>query len=89
MILIVFGIVFGDIESDIVAFFSKDIGLDTINLSNSNLDEDNFGNGNPETVNYIRLLAWYNRYKQHKACKKKIDKELMPVAWHPKCAWNR
>ena len=28
-------------------------------------------------------MAWYNRFKQRKVCKKEINKELIPVAWHP------
>ena len=37
------GLVFVDIDSDIVTFFSNDIGLNNINLKNINLDdEDNF-----------------------------------------------
>ena len=27
-------------------------------------------------------MGKYNKYKQHKASKK-IDEELLPVAWHP------
>ena len=35
-------IIFNDIDSDIVTFFSNDIGLNIINLNNVNLDDDNF-----------------------------------------------
>ena len=28
-------------------------------------------------------MAWYSRYKQHKACKNKISKEFMSISWHP------
>ena len=61
-------IVFGDIDSDIVTFFSIDIGLNCMNLNNVNIDDDNFGDYDPETINHFRLMAWYNRYEQHKIC---------------------
>ena len=34
-------------------------------------------------------MGWYNIFKQHKACKKEISKELVLVAWHPIrwCSW--
>ena len=52
-------------------------------LDNINLDDNNFDDCDLET-NHVRLMAWYNRFKQHKACekkkKKKIDEELLPVA---------
>ena len=63
-------IIFDDIESDIVAFFSNNIGLNSINLNNINPDDDDFDNFDPETINHVRLMAWYNRYKQRKAYKK-------------------
>ena len=34
-------------------------------------------------------VIWcYRGYKQRKAQKTKIKKELMPVAWHPDRWWN-
>ena len=33
-------------------------------------------------------MCWYNKYKQRKACKKKINDELLTVAWHPKRRWD-
>ena len=61
-------------------------------LDNINLDDNNFGDCDPETINHVRLMAWYNRFKQHKACekkkKKKIDEELLPVAWYATRVWD-
>ena len=48
-----------------ITFFSNDIGLHSINLNNLNLDDDNFDECHPKTINHIRLMARYNRYKQH------------------------
>ena len=73
-------IVLGGIDSDIVTFFSNDIGLNSVIMNNINLDDDDFGDCDPETINHGRLMAWYNRYKQHKKCKKKIDKKIMSAA---------
>ena len=61
-------IVFSDINSDIVTLFSNDIGFNSINLNN--IDDDSFHNFHPKTINQVRHMTWYNRYKQHKACKK-------------------
>ena len=62
--------VFGDIDSFIVTFFSNDIGLNIINLRNNNLEGDNFDDCDPNNINHVRIMANYNRYKQHRACKK-------------------
>ena len=37
----------------------------------------------PKTINHVRLMASYNRYKEYKTCKKRIDEKLVPVAWYP------
>ena len=64
-------IVFGNIDSDIVTFFSSDIDLNSLNLNNINFDDDNFDDYDLETINHVRLMAWYDRYNQHKVWKKK------------------
>ena len=74
---------FDDKDSDIVTFFSDDLDLNTIDLNNINFDEQD-----PETIINVRLMAWCNRNKQGKACKKEISKELMAVASHPTRWWD-
>ena len=32
---------------------------------------------------HVKRMSWCNRCKQRTACKKKIDKELMPITSHP------
>ena len=32
-------------------------------LKNVNLDDGNLDDCNPETINHVRFMAWYNRYK--------------------------
>ena len=59
------------------------MGLVNLNLNNVNLEDNDFGNGDPDIFLHFRVLVHCSRYK---ACKKEISKELMPVAWHPiKC----
>ena len=48
-------IVFGNIDSVIVTFFSNNIGLHSINLNDINLDDHSFYEYNPKTINQIRL----------------------------------
>ena len=64
--------VFGYIDSDIVTFFSNYIDLISIKLNNNNVDDENLDDCDPETFNHVKLMAWHNRYKQHKAFKKDI-----------------
>ena len=43
------------------------MGINTIGLNNINLDDDNFGNGDSQTILHVRLMAWHDKYKQHKS----------------------
>ena len=45
-----------DIESDIVTFLSDGIGLDTIDLNNINLDDDNFDENYSTDIALLDLL---------------------------------
>ena len=54
---------FDDEESDFGTFFSKDISLNSIIIDNRNLDDDNFNNSNPQTINLVRLMGYYSRFK--------------------------
>ena len=58
-------IVFGDIDFDIVTSFRSDKGLNSISHNNINLDHDNFDDYDPENINHVTPMVWYNRYKQH------------------------
>ena len=64
-------IIFAYIDSDIVTYISDDIGHNSINPNNINFDDDDFSDCGPETINHYSLLAWYVRYKEHKACEKR------------------
>ena len=57
------------------------MGILSVDLNNINLNDANFDDNDPETIVHVRLLAWCNQLKQHKAFKD-ISKKLMSVAWH-------
>ena len=46
-----------DIDSDIVTFFIDGMGLVTIDLNNSSLDDCNFDEDDPETIIQIKRMA--------------------------------
>ena len=54
--------------------------LISVDLNNINLDDANFSEDDPEIIIHVRLRAWCKKFKQCKACKKDISKELMPIA---------
>ena len=80
-------IVFSDLDPGFVTLFSEDIGLNSITIDNINLDDDHFDFCDPKTINHVTLMGKYNKHKQPKASKK-IDEELLPVAWHPERVWD-
>ena len=58
-----------------------DMGFNTGDINNINLDDDDaFDEDEPESINYVTLIAWRNWFKQRKTCKKEISKELVTVA---------
>ena len=42
--------------------------LNSINLVNDSFDEED-----PESIIHVRFMAWCNRFKQRKVCKKKMS----------------
>ena len=60
-------------DSDNITFFNVII----------NLDDDNFDEEYPAKFVLVRRIGWCYRFKQHKACRKKRDKELISISWHP------
>ena len=55
------------------------IDLNNINLGGTSYDEEYH-----DTIIFIILLTWPIKFKKRKELKRKINEELMPVAWHPK-----
>ena len=52
-------------------------------MENNDFDEDD-----PDTIILIRLLASHIEFEKHKALKKIISEELMPIAQHSKKWWK-
>ena len=70
-----------------ILFDCSGMGILNIDLNNISLD-DNFDEDDPDTVIFIRLLAWHIKFRICKELKKELRKELMPVAWHPDKRWD-
>ena len=64
------------------------MGIRTIDLNNINLGDTNYDEDDPDSIILIILLTWRIKVEKRKALKKKLNEELMPVAWHPKRWWN-
>ena len=59
------------------------MGIHEVDLDNISLDDANFCEGDlSKIIIHVKRLAWHIKLKQHKAFKKEMSKELMPVAWH-------
>ena len=76
-----YDIILSYIDSDIVTFLRSHISLDSINLNNTNIDDGNLDDYDPESINHSRHLAWYKRFKQHKACNKQKKKKKWWLEW--------
>ena len=72
-----------------VTFFANQMGILGLDLDKINLqDDNNFCEEDPEAIIHVRILAWQNKFEKRKLLKKDINKELMPVAWHPTRWWD-
>ena len=69
-------------------FVCNGVGIFIIDLNNINLGNTNYDEDDTDTIIPVRLLAWYIKFEKRKAFKKKINEELIPIAWHPKKWWN-
>ena len=41
----------------------------TVDLNNINVGENNFNDDDRINIIYVRLIVWFDRYKQRKVCK--------------------
>ena len=48
---------FDDVDSNIVTFLSDAMGFNTIDLNSINLDDGDFDEDDPETINCVRFMA--------------------------------
>ena len=71
-----------------VVFNYNEMGILTIDLNCINLDDNNFDEDDSGTIIHVRLLAWHTKFEKHKALKKELNREPMPVAWHPNRWWD-
>ena len=76
------------IDPDIVTFVNDDMGIKTISLNVINLDDNNFNEDGREIVIHVKLIAWCIKYRQRKASKKDLSKELMFLSWYATMWWN-
>ena len=76
------------IDPDNVTFVSDDMGIKTISLNVINLDDNNFNEDGREIVIHVKLIAWCIKYRQRKASKKDLSKELMFLSWYATMWWN-
>ena len=51
------GVDLDDIESEIAAFVSNDMGAVTIDLNNTDFDGDNFNDNDSENIIHIKIMA--------------------------------
>ena len=45
------------------------MGIPNIDLNNINLDDTNYDKHNPDTITYVRFLAWHIKYEKLKGLK--------------------
>ena len=76
-----------DEDSGNVVFNCNGMGILNVDLNNINLD-NNFDGDDLDTVILIRLLAEHIKFEKRKTLTKRLNEELMPIAWHPRRWWN-
>ena len=59
------GLLFFDEDSGIIIFCCNEISIPSVNLNNINLD-NNFDEDDPDTIIFIKLLAWHSKFKKRK-----------------------
>ena len=57
-------------NSSNVIFGCNEMGILSINLNNINLDDNNYEEDDPDTIVFIRLLAWHIKFEKRKELKK-------------------
>ena len=63
-------------------FNCNGMGILIIDLNNINLDDTNYEENDPDTINCShQTLAWHIKFEKCKALKEKISEELMTIWW--------
>ena len=66
---------FHDEDSNTITFLNNDMTFNTNDFNSINLDHGNCEEDDPETVNHVRLMTWYNKFNQRKTCKKNKNRQ--------------
>ena len=69
-------ILYYDEDSGNIVFSCSGIGILNIDLNNINLNDINYGKDGPDTITYVRLLAWHIKFEKRKILKKELNEEL-------------
>ena len=56
----------------LTVFSCNEMDILSIDLNNINLDDTNYDEDDPETIIYIRLLAWHIKFEKRKALKNTV-----------------
>ena len=51
------------------------MGIVSVNLDNTNLDDTNYEEGEPDTNILVELLAWHSKFEKRKVLKKELNEE--------------
>ena len=65
-----------------VVFNCNELGILNTDLNYINLDDNDFDKDDSGTIIQVRLLACHTKFEKHKALKKVLDEDLMPIVWH-------
>ena len=57
-------------DSGDVIFSCNEMGILSVDVNNTNLDDTNYYEDGPESIIYARLLAWHIKFEKRKAFKK-------------------
>ena len=75
-------------DSRNVAFNYNETSIRNIDLNCIKLDGNNFDKDDPEIIIMSGFWQGILNLKKRKAFKKELNKELMPVGWHPNRWWD-
>ena len=78
---------FNEDSGDVILSYNK-MGILSIDLNNINLDDSNCNEDDPGTITHVRLLDWHNKFEKRNTIKKKLNEQLILIAWHPRRWWN-
>ena len=75
-------------DSSNVVFNYNETSIRNIDLNCIKLGDNNFDKDDPEIIIMSDFWQGISNLKKRKAFKKELNKELMPVGWHPNRWWD-